>query len=109
MVLTADPVTAEDFVYAFTRAVETPALCFTIRMVHEIHPLLTPLRFIASEAKHSSLGELKALDAYYFQVTLERPVPYFVKMTSHQTMFPVRKKWCKKWAMIRTNQKTIGV
>tara|TARA_R110001599_G_scaffold17243_5_gene69183 strand:- start:128166 stop:129776 length:1611 start_codon:yes stop_codon:yes gene_type:complete len=90
-----DPVTAEDFVYAFTRAVD-PALASPYAWFMEIPSIVNATKIIAGEAKPSSLG-VKALDAYTFQVTLERPVPYFVKMTSHQTMFPVPKKVVEKW------------
>ncbi|MBU1466912.1 MAG: oligopeptide ABC transporter substrate-binding protein OppA, partial [Gammaproteobacteria bacterium] len=90
-----DPVTAEDFVYAFTRAVD-PALASPYAWFMEIPSIVNATKIIAGEAKPSTLG-VKALDAHTFQVTLERPVPYFVKMTSHQTMFPVPKKVVEKW------------
>jgi oligopeptide transport system substrate-binding protein len=90
-----DPVTAEDFVYAFTRAVD-PALASPYAWFMEIPSIVNATKIIAGEAKPSSLG-VKALDAYTFQVTLERPVPYFVKMTAHQTMFPAPKATIEKW------------
>ena len=90
-----DPVTAEDFVYAFTRAVD-PKLASPYAWFMEIPSIVNASKIIAGEAEPSTLG-VKALDDYTFQVTLERPVPYFVKMTSHQTMFPVPKKVVEKW------------
>ncbi|MGO2353543.1 MAG: peptide ABC transporter substrate-binding protein [Marinomonas foliarum] len=90
-----DPVTAEDFVYAFTRSVD-PALASPYAWFMEIPSIVNASKIIAGEADPSTLG-VKALDAHTFQVTLERPVPYFVKMTSHQNMFPVPKKVVEKW------------
>ena len=71
-----DPVTAEDFVYAFTRAVD-PALASPYAWFMEIPSIVNATKIIAGEADPSTLG-VKALDDHTFQVTLERPVPYFV-------------------------------
>lgn len=90
-----DPVTAHDFVYGFTRAVD-PATASPYAWFIEIPSIVNASKIIAGEADPSTLG-VKALDDYTFQVSLERPVPYFVKMTAHQTMFPAPKKVIEKW------------
>ncbi|MCB5161721.1 peptide ABC transporter substrate-binding protein [Marinomonas algarum] len=90
-----DPVTAHDFVYGFTRAVD-PATASPYAWFIEIPSITNASKIINGEAEPSTLG-VKALDDYTFQVSLDRPVPYFVKMTAHQTMFPAPKKTIEKW------------
>lgn len=90
-----EPVTAEDFVFGFTRAVD-PATASPYAWFIEIPSIVNASKIISGEAAPSTLG-VKALDDHTFQVTLERPVPYFVKMTSHQTMFPAPKAVVEKW------------
>ncbi|MCZ2722683.1 ABC transporter substrate-binding protein [Marinomonas sp. 15G1-11] len=90
-----DPVTAHDFVYSFTRAVD-PATASPYAWFIEIPSIVNASSIIAGKTAPSELG-VKALDDYTFEVTLERPVPYFVKMTAHQTMFPAPKKVIEKF------------
>jgi len=85
-----DPVTAQDFVYGFTRAVD-PATASPYAWFIAIPSIKNSEKIIAGDLPPSELG-VKALDDYTFEVTLERPVPYFVKMTAHQTMFPAPRK-----------------
>ncbi|WP_252177727.1 peptide ABC transporter substrate-binding protein [Endozoicomonas sp. 4G] len=51
---------------------------------------------IKGEKPVDSLG-VKALDDKTFQVTLEQPVPYFIKMLAHPTTFPVPQKVVEKY------------
>ncbi|TBR42018.1 peptide ABC transporter substrate-binding protein [Marinomonas agarivorans] len=90
-----DKVTAHDFVYGFQRAVD-PATASPYAWFIEIPSITNASDIIAGKKPASSLG-VKALDDYTFEVTLERPVPYFVKMTAHQTMFPAPKKVIEKF------------
>ena len=85
-----DPVTAEDFVFAFQRAVD-PATASRYAWFMEIPTIINASEIIAGKSAVDSLG-VKAVDSKTFQVTLEKPVPYFIKMLAHQTMFPVPKK-----------------
>ncbi|UYM15086.1 peptide ABC transporter substrate-binding protein [Endozoicomonas euniceicola] len=89
-----DPVTAEDFVFAFQRAVD-PATASRYAWYVEIPTIINASDIIAGKAAVDSLG-VKALDSKTFRVTLEKPVPYFIKMLAHQTMFPVPTKVVKK-------------
>lgn len=90
-----DPVTAHDFVFGFTRAVD-PATASPYAWFIEIPSIKNAADIIGGKKDPSTLG-VKALDDYTFQVTLERSVPYFVKMTAHQTMFPAPKKAIEKY------------
>lgn len=90
-----EAVTAHDFVYGFQRAVD-PKVASPYAWFIEIPSIVNASKIIAGEAEVGSLG-VKAVDDFTFEVTLERPVPYFVKMTSHQTMFPAPKKTIEQW------------
>ncbi len=90
-----DPVTAEDFVFGFQRAVD-PATASNYAWFIEIPTIINASNIIGGKAPVDSLG-VKALDDKTFQVTLEKPVPYFIKMLAHQTTFPVPKKVVDKF------------
>jgi len=53
-------------------------------------------QILAGEMKPESLG-VKALDDQTFEVTLEGPLPFFVNMVSHPTLFPVHSKTIEKF------------
>ncbi|MDP6969636.1 MAG: ABC transporter substrate-binding protein [Gammaproteobacteria bacterium] len=84
-----DTVTAHDFVYAWQRAVD-PALASPYSWYMEIPMIVNASKIVGGEAEPSSLG-VRAVDDFTFEVTLEGPVPFFVKMVTHTTMFPVHK------------------
>ncbi len=90
-----ESVTAHDFVFGFQRAVD-PATASAYAWYVEIPSIVNASKIINGKADVASLG-VKAVDDYTFEVTLERPVPYFVKMTSHQTLFPAPRKTIEKY------------
>ncbi|WP_461535862.1 peptide ABC transporter substrate-binding protein [Spongorhabdus nitratireducens] len=90
-----EPVKASDFVFAFRRAVD-PALASRYAWYMEIPTIINATDIVNGKMKPETLG-VKALDDKTFQVTLEKPVPYFVKMLAHQTMFPVPEAVVKKF------------
>lgn len=90
-----ETVTAHDFVFGFQRAVD-PVTASAYAWFIEIPSIVNASKIINNEADVSALG-VRAVDDHTFEVTLERPVPYFVKMTSHQTMFPAPKKVIEKY------------
>ncbi|CAM3960022.1 Periplasmic oligopeptide-binding protein precursor [Vibrio aerogenes CECT 7868] len=94
-----DPVTAEDFVYSFERVVD-PATASPYSWYMEIANIVNASDIIAGKKDKSTLG-VKAIDAYTFQVTLDKPTSYFVKMMAHTTVKPVHRatveKWGSKW------------
>lgn len=82
-----DPVTALDFVFAWQRAVD-PATG------SEYGPYM--MNGVIKNAKSVSKGDLKveelgvkAVDDYTFEVTLEKPVPYFKSMVAFPTFLPM--------------------
>ncbi len=90
-----EPVTAQDFVFGFKRAVD-PALAFGYAWYMEAAGIENAGAIIRGEKSVHSMG-VKALDKQTFQVTLEKPLPYFLKMLSHQTMFPAPEKVIRQY------------
>ncbi|WP_257288450.1 ABC transporter substrate-binding protein [Endozoicomonas sp. SESOKO2] len=89
-----DPVTAGDFVFAFQRAVD-PETASRYAWFMEIPTIVNASAIVKGQKPADSLG-VKAIDDKTFQVTLEQPVPYFIKMLAHQTTFPVPRKVVEK-------------
>lgn len=89
-----DPVTAHDFVFGFRRAVD-PATASRYAWYLEIATVENASKIILGEMPPESLGA-RALDDRTFEVTLEKPVPYFVRMLAHQNTFPTPQKVVEK-------------
>ena len=81
-----DPVTAQDFVYAWQRAAD-PATASPYAWYIEITQIVNAADIIAGEAEPSTLGA-RAIDDHTLEVTLNQPLPYFPSMMAHATMFP---------------------
>ncbi|MFO1353109.1 MAG: peptide ABC transporter substrate-binding protein [Gammaproteobacteria bacterium] len=91
------PVTADDFVFAFRRildpatAAEYASLLFIIKNAEELNK---------GQAKPEDLG-VKALDSKTLDITLKAPAPYFIDMLTHHSTFPIPKhiveKYGKDW------------
>ena len=90
-----DPVTADDFVFAFQRAVD-PKTASRYAWYMEIPTIINAEAIVQGQLPADKLG-VKALDNKTFQVTLEKPVPYFIKMLGHYTTFPAPKKVVEKY------------
>ena len=90
-----DPVTADDFVYSFQRAVD-PATASPYSWYLEMTTMENAADIIAGKKDKSTLG-VKALDAHTLQINLEQAVPYFVKMMGHTTVKPVHRATIEKW------------
>lgn len=89
-----DPVTAQDFVYSWQRAVD-PATASPYSWYMEYTKMKNAKEIIAGEKASSTLG-VKALDDHTLVVELDTPLPYFVMMTGHTTMKPVHKGTVEK-------------
>ncbi|WP_338071788.1 peptide ABC transporter substrate-binding protein [Billgrantia desiderata] len=80
-----EPVTAEDFVFAFRRIL-TPATAADYAYL--IYPVQNAEAIYTGEAEPETLG-IEALDDHTLQITLERSTPYFLDQLSHYTAYPV--------------------
>lgn len=90
-----DPVTAEDFVYSFKRAVD-PATASPYSWYLEMTNMVNAAEIIAGTADKETLG-VKAIDANTLEIQLTTPVPYFVMMMGHTTVKPVHKGTVEKF------------
>ncbi|GAM59576.1 periplasmic oligopeptide-binding protein oppA [Vibrio ishigakensis] len=94
-----DPVTAQDFVYSWQRAVD-PATASPYSWFVEMTTMHNAADIIAGKKDKSELG-VKAVDDHTLEVQLDSPLPYFVSMTGHTTLMPVHQatveKYGEKW------------
>jgi len=90
-----DPVTAEDFVYSFKRAVD-PATASPYSWYLEMTNMVNAQEIIAGKKDKSTLG-VKAIDDHTLEVKLTTAVPYFVMMMGHTTVKPVHQATVEKF------------
>ncbi|WP_117234441.1 ABC transporter substrate-binding protein [Vibrio maerlii] len=90
-----DPVTAEDFVYSFKRAVD-PNTASPYSWYLEMTTMENADDIIAGKADKETLG-VKAIDANTLEIKLETAVPYFVMMMGHTTVKPVHRATVEKF------------
>ncbi|MBD0785255.1 oligopeptide ABC transporter substrate-binding protein OppA [Vibrio sp. Y2-5] len=90
-----DPVTAQDFVYSWQRAVD-PATASPYSWYMEMTQMKNAADIIAGKKDKSELG-VHAKDANTLVVELDSAVPYFVMMTGHTTMKPVNQATVEKF------------
>lgn len=90
-----DPVTAEDFVYSFKRAVD-PNTASPYAWYLEMTQMVNAAEIIAGTADKETLG-VKALDEHTLEIKLTTPLPYFVMMMGHTTVKPVHKATIEKF------------
>ena len=89
-----DPVTAYDFEYSFKRAAD-PMTASPYAWYIEYTKMKNAKDIIAGKKDVSELG-VKAVDEKTLVVETEVPLPYFVKMMAHTTMYPVHKATVEK-------------
>ncbi|SEG33228.1 ABC transporter substrate-binding protein [Vibrio hangzhouensis] len=90
-----DPVTAQDFVYSFKRAVD-PNTASPYSWYLEMTTMENAADIIAGKKDKETLG-VKALDDHTLVIQLEQAVPYFVKMMGHTTVKPVHQATVEKF------------
>ncbi len=80
------PVTANDFVYAWRRAVD-PELASPYAWYMSLMAIENVDAILEGEKDKETLA-VEAVDDYTFRVQLTRPLPYFPQMVTHATTFP---------------------
>lgn len=83
-----EPVTAEDFIYSFRRLVDPATAAFYAQQ--SLGDVVNASAIIAGEKTPGSLA-VTAVDDLQLQITLERPVPYFLRLLTHPSTFPVHR------------------
>ncbi|MDO5659259.1 MAG: peptide ABC transporter substrate-binding protein, partial [Paracoccus sp. (in: a-proteobacteria)] len=80
-----DPVTANDFLFAFRR-IMTPATAAGYASV--LFPINNSEAITAGEMEPEELG-VEAVDDHTLVITLHTPTPYFLELLTHQTGLPL--------------------
>ena len=89
-----DPLTAEDFVYAFRRVL-TPT--FAAAYSYMLWPIKNAESYNAGRITDFALVGVRALDAHRLQLTLEGPTPYLPALASLSTWMPVHRPVIEKF------------
>jgi oligopeptide transport system substrate-binding protein len=87
-----DPVTAQDFEYAWKWALDPKNQS---QYAYQLYYIKNGQAFNEGKAKAEDVG-VKAIDDKTLQVTLENPTPYFLELTAFYTYFPVNSKIAQK-------------
>ena len=82
------PITAEDIVYSFQRAIDPG---FASPKAFDYYDILNAEEIFTNEAAMSSLG-VKAVDDYTVEFTLKRPVDYFLDLILMPGFAPIQKE-----------------
>ncbi|CCG87341.1 peptide ABC transporter substrate-binding protein [Erwinia piriflorinigrans] len=85
-----DPVTAEDFVYSWRRLVD-PKTSSTFAWFAGLAGIANADAIVKGQMPADKLG-VSAIDATHLKVTLDKPLPWFVSLTSNFSLFPVPQK-----------------
>ncbi len=82
-----DPVTANDFIYSWQRAVN-PETASPYAWYIELSSIENAAEILAGEADPSTLGAT-AVDDYTIEVNLTQPLPFFPSIVTYATFMPV--------------------
>ena len=97
-------VTANDFVYAWQRAVD-PKVASSVS--YQLNPIKNASKIIKGELPLTELG-VKAIDDYTLEVNLESPAAYFLDLLSITIYSPLRKDIIDKYGDAWTQEEYIG-
>lgn len=97
-------VTANDFVYAWRRAVD-PKVASSVS--YQLNPIKNAAKIINSELPIEELG-VKALDDYTLEVVLESPTTYFLDLLAITIYSPLREDIINEYGDSWTQKKYIG-
>jgi oligopeptide transport system substrate-binding protein len=92
-----DALTARDFMYAWKRAL-MPALAS--QYAYSLYGLKNAERFNKGEITDFTQVGVSAPDDYTLQVDLVDPIPYFLQLLDHNSMFPVHQATIEKFGRI---------
>ena len=86
-----DPVTSNDFVYAWRRLVD-PNTASEYAFIMDVAGVENAAAINAGEASLEELG-VKAVDDYTLEVNLALPVPYFLQLMAFPSFFPLNESF----------------
>lgn len=87
-----DPVTADDFVFGWQRAVDPATASEYSYMLSDIGQVVNAAEIIAGEKKVEELG-IKAVDEKTLEVSLNVPVSYFLSLMYFPTFYPINRSF----------------
>ena len=99
-----DPVTAQDFIYSWTRLL-TPATA--AEYAYQGYYIKNGKDFNTGKLKDASKLGLKAINPHTLEVTLEQPTPFFLSLLYHHSLYPVPKKIVEKFGARWTRPENI--
>lgn len=100
-----DPVTAADYVAGWQRLVD-PALASEYAYYMELAQVVNAAEIVAGTKPITDLG-VKAVDDYTFEVQLTAPLPYFTKMLTNSSTYPVPRATVEKFGADWTKPENI--
>src|SRR3954470_16076962 len=100
-----DPVKASDFVYSWQRAVD-PKTASNYSYFPGLVGVKNADDIVAGKMPPTDLG-VKAIDDKTLEVDLSKPVPYFVRMTAHATLYPIPQAVVEKFGADWTKPENI--
>lgn len=92
-----DPVTAHDFVYSWKRLI-TPGLAS--EYAYQLFYLKNAEKYYKGEINDFNEVGVKAVDDKTLEVTLNNPVPFFLSLLCHHSLYPVHKGTIEKFGKI---------
>ncbi len=98
------PVTAEDFVWSWTRVLEPKTAS---EYAYQLYYIKNGEAFNQGKVKDFKQLGVKALDPYTLQVELEHPTPFFLRLTSFHTLLPTPRAVIEKHGDRWTSQGNI--
>ncbi len=99
-----DPVTAEDFVYSWTRLLEPKTAA---EYAYQAFYIKGGKDYNAGKLKDAKQLGVKAIDAGTLEVTLENPTPFFLGLLYHHSLAPVHRKTIEKHGLRWTRPENI--
>ncbi|MED4779395.1 peptide ABC transporter substrate-binding protein [Brevibacillus choshinensis] len=84
-----EPITADDFVYSWEKSLRPDT---GAPLADNLSFIKNGSKYLAGEIKDPNSLGIKAIDPQTLQVTLERPTPFFLRLTSFFSVLPINKK-----------------
>src|SRR5262249_5477555 len=88
------PVTAEDFVYSFRRALDPKTGSSNALL---LYPIKNAQAIASGQEKDFSKLAAVAKDPHTLEITLKGPTPYFIELLAQHIAIPVPKKAIEQW------------
>ena len=92
-----DPVTAHDFVYSWKRLVSPGLAC---EYAYQLFYLVNAEKYYKGEITDFNEVGVKAIDDKTLEVRLNNPVPFFLSLLTHHSLYPVHKATIEKFGKI---------